>query len=70
MGLFKLLASKRSKQLSVVSTLAEAAMSFKRGQKKLAALLVGVAALSYKKSSLGFLAQILVKLYQKKSKQV
>jgi hypothetical protein len=68
MKLTKLLGSKRSRQLSVISTLAEAAMSFKRGQKKVGALLVGVAALSYKRSELGYLAQIAVKLFEKKAK--
>jgi hypothetical protein len=68
MKLTKLLGSKRSRQLSVVSTLAEAVMSFRRGQKKIAALLLGAAAISYKRSELGYLAQLGVKLYQKKGR--
>lgn len=65
--LFKLLGSKRSRQLSVISTLAEAVMSFKRGQKKAGALLLGAAALSYKRSELGYLAQIAAKIFKKKA---
>ncbi|EJN61153.1 hypothetical protein [Halogranum rubrum] len=64
--LFNLLGSKRSRQLSTISTLAEAVMAFKRGQKKVGALLLGAAIISYKRSELGYLAQLAAKLYQRK----
>lgn len=66
MGLMKLLGSKRVRQLSVLSTLFEAVTAFRRGKTKLAALLVGVAALSYKRSGLGFVAQLAIKLLKKR----
>lgn len=66
MGLLKMLGSKRARQLSVLSTLLEAVMALRRGKKKLAALLVGVAVLSYKRSGLGFVAQLAVKLLKKR----
>lgn len=67
MKLTRFLGSKRSRQLSAATTLYEAVKSFRGGQKKLAALLAGAAALSYKRSELGYLAQAVVKLYKKRA---
>lgn len=64
MGLAQTLASKYSKQLRVVSLLVDAVSEMRRGEKKLAAILVGVAAITYRSNRFGYLTEIFVRLYQ------
>ncbi|MFC6726475.1 hypothetical protein ACFQE1_19330 [Halobium palmae] len=57
MGLKKFLGSKRTKQLSAASMVAQAANEFRKGKVKLAALYLVGAAVSYKNTTAGFLMQ-------------
>jgi hypothetical protein len=66
MGLTKLLSSKWSRRLSALSVLSEAARAFKSGNKKLAALLVGGAALAYRSSKLGFVVSLVARRLRRK----
>ena len=65
MGLPKLLRSKRTRLLSAASMLLQAARAYTRGKPRLAVLYVAGAAVSYWKSGLGFLAQVLLQLYRR-----
>lgn len=59
--------SKRARQLSALSMLAEAAKAFKRGKVVLAGLYVVGAGLSYKNSKVGFGAQALLRLLRRRA---
>lgn len=65
MALSNVLDSNTVKGLGVASTLVDALMALSRGEKKLAAAFVGAAALAYRWSSLGFLAQVLLRAYRR-----
>ena len=65
MGLSKLLSSKRTRTFSALSTLAQAALALYRGDRTAATLLAGAAALSYKSSWLGMLAQVAIRAYRR-----
>lgn len=65
MGLADLLTSKRSGQISALSMLVEAAIALYRGERDVAALFLGAAALAYRWSFLGMVAEILIKAYQR-----
>jgi len=65
MGLTDLLTSKRSGQISALSMLVEAAIALYRGERDVAALFLGAAALAYRWSFLGAVAEILIKAYQR-----
>ncbi|EMA51033.1 MULTISPECIES: hypothetical protein [Halococcus] len=65
MGLSDLLTSKRSGLVSAVSMLVEAGLALYRGDKKIAALLLGAAALAYRWSFVGAIAEILIRAYQR-----
>jgi len=53
---------KSARKASIVSTIIDAGMSFRRGQRKRGLLLLGAAALSSRVPGLGTLASILVRL--------
>jgi|GEM_PF-260024 len=57
MVLKRLLGSKASRSLTVVSALAQAAREFRRGDSKAGALLVGLGALAYRSTAASVLAQ-------------
>ncbi|EMA46242.1 hypothetical protein [Halococcus saccharolyticus] len=65
MGLSDLLTSKRSGMISAVSMVVEAGLALYRGDKKIAALLLGAAALAYRWSFVGAIAEILIRAYQR-----
>lgn len=65
MGLTDLFDAKRAGPLSALSMLAEAALALYRGDTRLAALLVGAAALAYRWSFAGQIAKALIRLYQR-----
>lgn len=65
MVLSEVLGSKSVRRLGVVSTLVDAAMALSRGEKRIAAAFLGAAALAYRWSALGFLVQILVRVYRR-----
>lgn len=60
-GVKKLLGSKRTKQLSALSMLAQAGNELRKGKAKLAALYVVGAAVSYKNSAAGFAVQAVLR---------
>ena len=62
MGLKSFLGSKRTRQLSALSMLVQAGSALKKGNVKLALLYVAGAAVSYKNSAAGFLAQVGLRL--------
>ena len=64
MTLTQILRSKRARQLSAVSMLVEAGLALARGKRRLAAMLLGAAALAYRFSALGFLVEGSIRLYQ------
>jgi hypothetical protein len=64
MGLVDELGSKRSGRISALTTLVEAALALYRGETRIAALLLGAAALAYRWSAVGIVAELLIKLYQ------
>jgi hypothetical protein len=64
MALARALDSNSVKRLGVLSALVEAGLALSRGEKRLAGLLLGVAALSYRWSALGALLQGLLRLYR------
>ncbi|HET7322896.1 MAG TPA: hypothetical protein VFJ06_01040 [Halococcus sp.] len=64
MGLAKAFNSVRSGQISAISLLVEAGLALYRGDKRIAALLLGAAALAYRWSAVGLVAQILYRIYQ------
>lgn len=57
MVLKRLLGSKASRSITVVSALAQAAREFRRGDSRVAALLVALAALAYRSTAASVLAQ-------------
>lgn len=63
-GLGGLLNSSSAKNLSALSMLVEAGLALARGKRKIAALLLGAAALASRWSAIGFLAEILIRIYQ------
>lgn len=65
MGLAKAFKSKQAGQISAVSMLVEAGLALYRGEKKIAALLLGAAALSYRWSIVGIVAEALIRIYQR-----
>ena len=65
MGLSDLLTSKRSGLVSVISMVVEAGLALYRGDTKIAALLLGAAALAYRWSFVGAIAEILIRAYQR-----
>lgn len=64
MGLTQVLHSRGARQLGAVSMLVEAGLALARGKRRLAALFLGAAALAYRVSALGILAEVLIRLYQ------
>lgn len=66
MVLKRLLGSKASRSLTVVSALGQAAREFRRGDRRVAALLVGLAALAYRSSAASVLAQGLLWWYRRR----
>jgi hypothetical protein len=65
MGLRKLLSSKNTRTMSALSTLGQAAVALYRGDTKVATLLAVAAALSYRYSWIGMLAQVGIRFYQR-----
>ncbi|MFC6836319.1 hypothetical protein [Halomarina ordinaria] len=65
MGLSKLLASKSSRRLSALSMLVQAARALYRGNRRVGALLLGAAVLSYRWSVVGLVAELGIRLYQR-----
>ena len=65
MGLVKAFKSKQAGQISAISMLVEAGLALYRGEKKIAALLLGAAALSYRWSIVGIVAEALIRVYQR-----
>ncbi|EMA49771.1 hypothetical protein C448_01749 [Halococcus morrhuae DSM 1307] len=65
MGLANAFKSKQAGQISAVSMLVEAGLALYRGEKKIAALLLGAAALSYRWSIVGIVAEALIRIYQR-----
>ncbi len=65
MGLAEAFNSVRSGQISAISLLVEAGLSLYRGEKRTAALLLGAAVLAYRWSAVGFVAQILYRIYRR-----
>lgn len=65
MVLRKLLGSKATRSLTVLSVLAEAKRAFKRGERIHAVLLLGVAVIAWKWTIIGMVAQGLLKLFRK-----
>jgi Fe-S oxidoreductase len=63
LGLTKLLGSKRTKQLSALSMLAQAGNELRKGNPKLAVLYVAGAVVSYKNTTVGFAMQALLRLF-------
>lgn len=64
MGVAQAPNSKGARQLSAASMLVEAGLALSRGKRRLAVMLLGAAALAYRFAILGFLAEVLVRLYQ------
>ena len=65
MGLADLFTSKRSGLVGAISMVVEAGLALYRGDTKVAALLLGAAALAYRWSFLGTIAGILIRAYQR-----
>lgn len=65
MGIAKAFDSNRSGKISAISMLVEAGLALYRGDKRIAALLLGAAVLSYRWSFLGAIAEILIRVYQR-----
>ena len=63
-GLSRLLNSSGAKNLSALSMLVEAGLALARGKRKIAAMLLGAAALASRWSIVGFLAEIAIRIYQ------
>lgn len=64
MGVTRVLDSQGARRLSAVSMLVEAGLALVRGKRRLAALLLGAAALAYRFSFLGVVAEVLIRFYQ------
>lgn len=65
MGLKRLLGSRATRSLTVLSVLKEAKQAFEGGNRVRAAALLGVAALAWKWSVIGMAAQGLIKLIRR-----
>lgn len=65
MGLANAFKSKQAGQISAISMVVEAGLALYRGEKKIAALLLGAAALSYRWSIVGIVAEALIRIYQR-----
>ena len=65
LGLRKILSSKRTKQLSALSMLAQAGRELKRGDVGLALLYVVGAGVSYKNTAVGFAVQAVLRAYRR-----
>ena len=65
MGLKSFLGSKRTRQLSALSMLAQAGLSLKRGKALLALAYVVGAIVSYKNSVAGFVTQVALRLVRR-----
>lgn len=63
-GVGRLLGSNSAKRLSALSMVIEAGLALVRGKRKIAALLLGAAALASRWSVVGFLAEIVIRVYQ------
>lgn len=63
-GVTRLFGSKSVRNLSTVSMVIEAGLALARGKRKIAALLLGAAALASRWSAVGFLAEIAIRVYQ------
>lgn len=63
-GLSRLFNSSGAKNLSALSMLVEAGLALARGKRKIAAMLLGAAALASRWSWVGFLAEIAIRVYQ------
>jgi hypothetical protein len=66
MGLLRLLASKRFKQLTGVSMLLRAGRQFLSGDRRTAALLVGAGALAFRSTWAGILAELGIRAYRRR----
>ena len=64
MSASKPLNASNSGKLNAIAMLVEAGLSLVRGKRKLAAMMLGAAALAYRYSKLGFIAQLLIRFYQ------
>lgn len=64
MGVTQALNSNGARRLRAVSMLVEAGLALARGKRRLAAVLFGAAALAYRLSYLGFVAEIMIRFYQ------
>lgn len=64
MGVTQVPNSRGARQLSAVSKFVEAGLALSRGKRRLAVMLLGAATLAYRFSILGFVAEVLVRLYQ------
>ena len=65
MGLNALLRSKKVKRASTLSMLVEAVLSWSRDERRLAVLFLGAAALAYRWSALGLVAEVALRLYRR-----
>jgi hypothetical protein len=65
MGLADAFNSKRAGQVSAISMLVEAGLALYRGEKDVAALLLGAAVLSYRWGLVGTIAGILIRIYRR-----
>lgn len=62
--LTRLFDSRSARNLSTVSMIVEAGLALARGKRKIAALLLGAAALASRWSVVGILAEIAIRFYQ------
>ena len=65
MGLAEVFKSKQAGQISAISMLVEAGLALYRGEKDVAALLLGAAVLAYRWSIVGTIAGILIRIYRR-----
>ena len=65
MGLAEAFKSKQAGQISAISMLVEAGLALYRGEKDVAALLLGAAVLAYRWSIVGTIAGILIRIYRR-----
>ena len=65
MGLAEAFNSKQAGKISAISLLVEAGLALYRGEKHVAALLLGAAALAYRWGFLGTIAGILIRIYRR-----
>jgi hypothetical protein len=65
MGLVEAFNSKRAGQISALSMLVEAGLALYRGEKDVAAMLLGAAVLAYRWGIVGTIAGILIRIYRR-----